>query len=139
MHNRSGMTLFEILAVLVILGLLAAVLTMGLSGAMSDSRQHICKLQINKVQESVIMYQNAKRTLPPNGNGLSVLTAPNSDSSKAWYLESNQIKDPWGNDLQFLVPGPDGKAFEIVSYGADGSPGGEGENADISSASSETP
>jgi general secretion pathway protein G len=50
------------------------------------------------------------------------------------YLESRQVPpDPWGRPYVFLAPGPDGEAFEIISYGADGEPGGEGENADISS------
>lgn len=139
MHTVRAMTLFEILAVLVILGMLAAVLTMGLTGAMSESKQHVCQLQINRVKDCVDMYRNSKRQLPPSGNGLSVLTAPTSKPSNAWFIEAAQLKDPWGHDLQYVVPGPDGYPFEIVSYGADGSPGGDGENADISSAKAAQP
>ncbi len=131
---RRAMTLFEILAVLVILGMLATVLTMGLSGAMSESKQRVCSIQIDRVKTCVEAYRNAKRSLPPSGTGLSVLAPPNANPNQSWYIESSQLKDPWGNDLQYLVPGPDGHAFEIVSYGADGTPGGTGENADVSSA-----
>lgn len=138
-HSRSAMTLFEILAVLVILGMLASVLAIGLSGAMSESQQHICGMQIARVQECVEKYRLNKRKLPPSGNGLGVLSAPDSQPSQSWFIESGQLNDPWGNPLQYLVPGPDGHAFEIVSYGADGAPGGDGENADISSAASTHP
>lgn len=134
---RSGMTLFEILAVVVILGMLATALTIGLSGAMSESKQRVCQLQIDRVKTCVEAYRNANRKLPAAGSGLSTLTAPNAKPDQSWYLEASQIQDPWGNDLQYLVPGPSGHAFEIISYGADGTPGGDGENADVSSAAAQ--
>ena len=128
------MTLFEILAVLVIVGMLATVLAIGISGALSESKQHICGMQISRVTECVEKYRLNKRKLPPSGNGLSILSAPDSKPSQSWFIEARHLNDPWGNPLQYLVPGPDGHAFEIVSYGSAAAPGGDGENADISSA-----
>jgi general secretion pathway protein G len=126
-----AMTLVEILAVVVILGLLAVTLTVGITAKMGKAKQEICKLQIAQIVGQLQVFQMEKRSLPPTGSGLAALTA---DPQASWYLEPAKLTDPWGATYMYLVPGPDGHAFEVASYGADGQPGGSGDAADASSA-----
>lgn len=129
--SRLGMTLVEILAVVVILGLLAVTLTVGITAKMGKAKQEICKTQIAQTVGQLQLYQMEKRALPPANVGLSALSG---DVKASWYLEPAKLSDPWGAPYIYLVPGPDGQAFEVLSYGADGQPGGTGDAADISSA-----
>ncbi len=130
-RHRAGMTLVEILAVVVILGLLAATLTVGITAKMGKAKQEICKTQIAQIVGQLQIFQMEKRNLPPANAGLNALTA---DPKASWYLEPAKLLDPWGAPYVYLVPGPDGLPFEVLSYGADSQPGGSGDAADVSSA-----
>jgi general secretion pathway protein G len=130
--SRRGMTLVEILAVVVILGLLAVTLTVGITGKMGKAKQEIAKTQIGQIVAQVQTFQLEHRKLPSPAEGLAALT---TDPNAAFYLEPAKLNDPWGKPYQYAVPGPDKHPFEIISYGADGQPGGSGDNADISSVS----
>jgi general secretion pathway protein G len=130
-QHRVAMTLIEVLAVVVILSLLAVTLTVGLSGKLSKAKREICKTQIAEVVSQIQAYQLLKHAVPTVSQGLQAL---GSDPGSAYYLSPEKAKDPWGNTLRYLVPGPSGTPFEVVSLGADGQPGGQGEAADISSA-----
>ncbi len=128
--RRIAMTLVEILAVVVILGLLAVVLTVSFAGKMGKAKHEIAKTQIGQVAGQIELYQLEKHRLPDAGN-LSVLTASPESS---YYIEPAKLIDPWGKQLVYIVPGPDGRAYEILSYGSDGQPGGTADAADVSSA-----
>jgi general secretion pathway protein G len=130
---RHAMTLVEILAVVVILGLLAATLTIGIAGKMGKAKHEIAKTQIAQIVAQLQTYQLEKRALPKAGDGLAALTAPATAPDAAYYLDPGKLTDPWGAPYAYLVPGPAGQPFEVVSYGADGQPGGSGEAADVSS------
>lgn len=127
----SGMTLVEILAVVVILGLLAVTLTVGITAKMGKAKQEICRTQIAQIVGQLQIWQMEQRSLPPASPGLDALTA---DATASWYLEPSKLLDPWGAPYVYLTPGPDGQPFEVMSYGADGQPGGTGDLADLSSA-----
>ncbi len=129
---RRGMTLVEVLAVVVILGLLAGTLAVGFSGAFSESRIELARTGVTIVKERVEMYNYSTGNLPSPSEGLSVLTGPNA-IGRSYELTRDQITDPWGRAYLYIAPASDGSAFEIVTYGADGQPGGTGENQDISS------
>jgi len=131
-HSRAGMTLIEVLAVVVILGMLAATLAVGLSGKFGKANHEIARTQIGQIAGAVEVFQIEHQRLPDSSEGLEVLSARPQAS---YYLEASRLKDPWGNPYQYVVPGPDGHAFEVLTYGADGQPGGEDEAADISSTS----
>jgi general secretion pathway protein G len=131
---RRAMTLVEILAVVVILGLLAVTLTVGIAGKMGKAKGEIAKTQIAQIVAQVQTFQLDRRNLPTAGQGLAALTTPAADPGAAYYLEPGKLTDPWGNPYLYVVPGPVGFPFEVLSYGADGQPGGSGEAADISSA-----
>lgn len=128
---RMAMTLIEVLAVVVILSLLAVTLTVGLSGKLGKAKREICKTQIAEVVAHIQAYQLTKHSLPPVAQGLQQLS---TDPTSAYYLNTDKLKDPWGNPLRYLAPGPNGTPFEVTSLGSDGQPGGQGEAADISSA-----
>lgn len=128
---RLAMTLVEILAVVVILGLLAVTLTVGITAKMGKAKQEICRTQIAQIVGQIQVFQMEKRGLPPASTGLGALTA---DPNASWYLEPAKLQDPWGAPYLYMVPGPDGQRFEVLSYGSDGQPGGTGDAADISSA-----
>ena len=124
------MTLIEVLAVVVILGLLAATLTVGIAGRIGKAKHEIARTQIAQLAGAVETFRLDKRTLPTTSEGLAALTlAPNA----AYYLEPGKLLDPWGKPYLYLVPGPKGHAFEIVTYGEDGQVGGEADAADLSS------
>ena len=126
----AGMTLVEILAVVVILGLLAATLTVGISAKMGKAKKELTKTQIAQWVAQVQTFQLDTNRLPTSSSGLTALTA---DPTAAWYVEPARLKDPWGNPFRYVTPGAGGRPFEIVSNGADGRPGGTGDDADLSS------
>lgn len=125
-----GMTLIEILAVVVILSLIAATLTMGIMGKVAKARTEIAKTQIALIVGQVQAYHLEKRTYPPASLGLKALS---EDPRSSYHVEPERLVDPWGRPYLYLVPGPSGAPFEILSYGADGRSGGQGEDADVAS------
>ena len=134
-ETRSGFTLVETLAVLVILGLLAGVLLVNFSGGVGRGKQELAKTGIGVVVQKVEMYRVDKGQWPPNDIGIAALSDGSSKPTDPWYLGKDQLLDPWKRPFVFVSPGPDGHPYEVLSLGADGQPGGEGEDADVSSVS----
>ncbi len=128
---RRGMTLVEVLAVVVILGLLAGTLAIGFSGAFGKGKQELAKTGVGQIVSKLELYKMEHDAWPDSAVGLDALSA--AGPSSAYYLGPDQLTDPWGNPYWLVTPGPDGHPYEVLSYGADGQPGGEGENADVSS------
>ena len=131
--GARGMTLVEVLAVVVILALLAGTLTVGFSGAFGKGKVELAKTGIGVLADRVLMYELETSKWPNPTLGLSVLTDGVASPTAPYYIGPDAMIDPWNNEFVLIVPGPDGKPFEIVSYGSDGQPGGEGDAADISS------
>jgi general secretion pathway protein G len=126
-RSRAAMTLMEVLAVVVILSLLAVTLVVALGGKMAAAKHGIAKIRLAEIRKGLETYQSLQGRYP---DGLDVLATPNL----AYSVEPANLKDPWDRKWQLLVPGPLGQPYELLSLGADGQRGGEGENADISSA-----
>jgi general secretion pathway protein G len=124
------MTLIEVLAVVVILSLLAVTLTVGITGKVGKARNEIAKTQIAQIVNQLQAFQLEKRKLPDASAGLNALTA---DPAAAYHIDRAKLNDPWGRPYQYLVPGPGNAPFEVLTYGADGQPGGTGDAADLSS------
>jgi general secretion pathway protein G len=131
---RRAMTLVEVLAVVVILGLLAATLAVGFSGAFGKGKQELAKTGIGIIAGRLEMYKMEHDAWPDPSVGLAALSDGHATPSDAYYLGPDNLLDPWGKPYYFTTPGPSGHPFEVISYGADAQPGGEGENADVSSA-----
>jgi general secretion pathway protein G len=124
------MTLIEVLAVVVILGLLAATLTYGIGSRIGKARHEIARTQIAQIVTALEMFRLEKRRLPTATEGLTVLSSP---PDAPYYLESGKMTDPWGKSYIYLMPGPSGAPFEVATYGSDGQLGGEGDKADLTS------
>lgn len=132
--SRQGMTLVEVLAVVVILGLVAATLTVSFSGTFGKAKSELAKTGIAQIVQKLELYHIETDRWPAMDVGLKALSAGLADPKAAYYLEQGQLEDPWKQGYHFVVPGPNGRPFEVLTYGADGRPGGSGEDADISSA-----
>lgn len=136
---RRGMTLVEILAVVVILGLIAGTLVIGFSGSFGKAKHELAKSGIGIIVSKLELYKIEHDRWPGNDIGLAALSDGHATGSASYYLSRDQLLDPWGNPYILITPGPNGLPYEVVSYGADGQPGTPGsapgsENADISSA-----
>lgn len=132
-RRRHGMTLVEVLAVVVILGLIAGTLAVGFSGAFGKGKRELAKAGIGQVIAKLELYKMEKSDWPSTDVGLAALTDGLAAPTAAYYLPADRLLDPWGRRYLFLTPGPNGHPYEVLTYGADGQPGGEGENADLSS------
>ena len=138
-ENRSGFTLIEILIVIIIISILAGVVSVNVLRKPGEARVSAAKLQIKQLQTAVQLYKTEQGRTPTQEQGLEALvgkpvTEPLPQQYPAeGYLESRKLpKDPWNNEYIYLVPGRAGELVEIISYGSDGEPGGEGEAADLS-------
>ena len=135
--NHRGFTLIEIMVVIIILGILAMYVAPKLMGRPEEAKQVRAKMDIAALETALKLYKLDSGIYPGTEQSLLALVQrPESGViPKKWrqggYLEKGKVpKDPWGNDYIYLSPGLKGD-FDIISYGADGVPGGENENRDI--------
>ncbi len=129
---ERGMTLIEILVVLVIIGLVATAVAVNVVGSAEKARIERAKTDVQRIaSDGVEAFKVMRGRYPTTEEGLSLLIQekflkPNSKEGK--------LLDPWNREYVYLYPGqahPD--SFDVKSYGGDGQPGGEGENADVTS------
>ena len=137
--SKSGFTLIEILVVIIIITILASIVSVNVLRKPGEARVSAAKLQIKQLQTAVQLYRTEQGRTPTQEQGLEALVSkPVTDPvpqqyPAEGYLESRKLpKDPWNNDFIYLIPGRNGEAFEIISYGSDGEPGGDGDAADLS-------
>jgi len=125
-RRASGFTLIELLIVLAILGLLAALVGPSLFGNLEKGKRTTASAQISNIASALDSYRIDVGRYPESLDGL----LENDTSRDAWsgpYMRELP-PDPWGNDYHYE---PGDRDFELLSYGADGAPGGEGDDADI--------
>lgn len=132
-----GFTLIEIMVVVVIMGVLAALLVPRLMGRADDARILAAKQDITTLMQALKLYRLDNQRLPTTEQGLQALVvrptvAPLAPNWKTGGYLDRLNKDPWGNPYQYLAPGLHGEV-DVFSYGADGKPGGIGVDADIGS------
>ncbi len=136
-QKQKGLTLIEIMVVVVILGILGAVLVPRVMDNPDQARISKAKQDIQAIRTALDMYRLDNYQYPSTDQGLRALVERPSGSPEArnWkqggYLE-RLPNDPWGNPYQYLSPGQHGEV-DVFSYGADGRPGGQGVNAEIGS------
>jgi len=133
---QRGMTLIEILVVLVLIGIVLGIVGGNFIGRGEKAKADAAKIEIGQIGQALDLYKLETGRYPSSSDGLQALvTAPGGASN--WngpYWKKAQIpKDPWGNEYRYTSPGQKG-AYDILSLGADGKEGGEGANKDISSA-----
>ena len=135
MQRQRGFTLLEIMVVIVILGILAAVVVPRIMDRPDDARIAKARQDIRVLESSLNLYKLDNFNYPSTQQGLESLVSQPSGEPQARNWKSGGYikqlpKDPWGNDYQYLNPGVKGE-FDIFSLGADNRPGGEGAAADI--------
>lgn len=130
--ERRAFTLIEVVVVIVILVTLASIATPLYLNYIKRANVSAAKTQIKMLEDALTGYRLDLGKYPDTEAGLAALVE-NPDDNEKWagpYIKPNVPKDPWGNDYVYVSPGEHGD-FDLSSYGADGQPGGEGEDADI--------
>jgi general secretion pathway protein G len=133
-RRNSGFTLTELLIVLVIVGLLAALVGPTLYQRINPAKQSVARAQIENFMTALDSYFLDNGNFPAPQQGLNALRTRPEGAAK-WngpYLKKEIPVDPWGNPFVYRAPGRNG-GYEIISHGSDGKEGGEGEHADINS------
>ncbi|MCQ4288530.1 type II secretion system major pseudopilin GspG [Pseudomonas stutzeri] len=134
-RKQRGFTLIEIMVVVVILGILAALVVPQVMNRPDQAKVTVAKGDIKAIGAALDMYKLDNYSYPSTQQGLDALVEKpgGNPQPKNWnrdgYLK-RVPKDPWGNDYQYLSPGTQGQ-FDLYSYGADGKQGGSELNADI--------
>ena len=131
--RQAGFTLIEIMVVVVILGILAAIVAPNVISRIDDAAINRAKQDIRGIESALKLYYMDNSRYPTTDQGLEALVSrPNDPTLRNWrgpYLDKLP-RDPWNNEYRYLYPGRHGE-FDVFTYGADGQPGGEGINAEI--------
>ena len=132
---QRGFTLIELMVVLVIIGVLAALIVPNVIGRADDARATAAKTAVNNLMQALKLDRLDNQRYPTAEQGLQALLARPTNGPAAPNCKPYVEKlpnDPWGRPYQYLNPGIKGE-IDVLSLGADGQPGGEGNNADIGS------
>jgi general secretion pathway protein G len=140
LRNNVGFTLIELMVVIIILGLLAAIVMPRVVGETDRARYEQSKVQMRILEDALKRYKLDNGIYPSTEQGLDSLVRKPSTGvlPRNWpeggYLDKTEIPiDPWGNQYIYISPGLHSPDYDIKSFGADGLEGGEGYNADIES------
>lgn len=132
--RQRGFTLLELLVVLVVLGLLAGMVAPKYFNQLGKSEAKVARSQIAELVKALDIYRLEVGQYPSTEEGLAALVQAPPEATR-WggpYLQRAVPKDPWGRDYQYRSPGESGD-FDLFTYGKDGQPGGDNENAEIAS------
>jgi general secretion pathway protein G len=135
LRRAAGFTLIELMVVLVIIGVLAALIVPNVLDRADDARVTAARTDVTNLMQALKLYKLDNLRYPTTEQGLQALVAKPTAAPlpPSWrpYLEKLP-RDPWGHPYQYLNPGIKGEV-DVMSLGADGQPGGEGKDADIGS------
>jgi general secretion pathway protein G len=138
---RKGFTMVELMAMLIIIGLLATLVVTKVATQIDRARVTTTKANLKLLQSAVNQFKMDTSRYPSEETGLMELIEKPSDVTnyqEGGYIESTNIpKDAWGNEFIYMLNPESGKPFVIISYGADGKEGGEGYDADLKSTDAE--
>jgi general secretion pathway protein G len=136
-YAEFGFTLIEIMVVIIILGILASYVAVRLTGQTEEARRTQAIVQIEGIETALELYKLDNGTYPSTEQGLQALVEPPTTGvlPRKWreggYLQKGKVpKDPWKNEYIYISPGLHSD-FDLMSYGDDGEPGGEGKDKDV--------
>ena len=134
--NKPGFTLIELMAVIVILGILATIVAVNVSPFLQRANLEKMRADIAQIEKALELYKFNELSYPTTDQGLIALVKPHNALKRPYlYPEEGYInlspKDPWGRGYLYIQPGQQSKKYDIYSLGADGIEGGVGDNADI--------
>jgi general secretion pathway protein G len=136
-NRQRGFTLIEIMVVVVILAVLGALVVPKILGNVDKARITRAQADVRAIQTALDLYRLDNFKYPTTEQGLAALVHQPADATITNYRAEGYLpslpKDPWNNLYTYQSPGPDGRDYDITTYGRDGKPGGEGYDADISS------
>jgi general secretion pathway protein G len=135
LRRSRGFTLIELMVVLVIIGVLAALIVPNVLNRADDARVTAARTDISNLMQALKLYRLDNQNFPSTEQGLSALVTKPSVGNVPlnWKPYVDKLpNDPWGHPYQYLNPGIKGEV-DVLSFGADGQSGGEGKNADIGS------
>jgi len=133
--SARGMTLIEILVVLVLIGIVMGIVGGNYIGQGEKAKQRAAKIEIEQIGQTLDLFKLEVGRYPTSQEGLQALiTAPAgmTNWNGPYWKKSTVPKDPWGNEYQYASPGSHGP-YDIISYGADGKEGGDGGDKDVTS------
>ena len=136
--SERGVTLIEMLVVVVIIGLFVGLVSVNMFKKADEAKRTAAHAQISNFMQALGLYKLDTGSFPPTEQGLQALRVK-PDANSNWsgpYLPQDIPMDPWGRPYLYKYPGEHGDEPDVLSLGADGQPGGEGNNADIGSWSS---
>ncbi|MFA7680264.1 MAG: type II secretion system major pseudopilin GspG [Pigmentiphaga sp.] len=132
-RRQRGITLIEIMVVVVIIGILAAVIVPNVLDRPDHARATAAKQGVNGIMQALSLYRLDNGRYPSSEQGLQALVTRPDQGASNWRSYLDRLPtDPWGNPYQYLNPGVHADV-DVFSLGADGQPGGEGVNADVGS------
>jgi general secretion pathway protein G len=136
-HDSRGFTLIEVMVVVAILAILAAIIVPRIMGRPEEAKRTKAQIDIKSIEEALNLYKLDNGVYPTTEQGLEALvkkpdTPPLALKWKDGGYLSRVPQDPWGRPYRYLSPGEHGD-FDVYSFGADGEPGGEGKDADVQS------
>lgn len=133
--KQSGFTLIEVMVVIVILGVLAALVVPNVMGRADKAKVDTTVLTLKSVAGALEQYKMDNNHFPTAQEGGLDALIHQPATVKNWvpggYIKGDYPKDSWGNDLQYIYPGSDGRVYDLYSFGADGKTGGESTDTDI--------
>lgn len=130
-NNEKGFTLIEIIVVMVMIVLLASLVGPKLFPKLGKGKQSAAKAQISLIEQALDQFRLDVGRYPTTQEGLNALVMnPGVPKWEGSYLRKGLPADPWDRPYQYTCPGSNGE-FDLFSYGRDGKPDGEGEDADV--------
>lgn len=129
--TRTGLTLIELMVVVVILGILATTVTLSVRDYLQSGKRSAAQQELAQIVGGLELFFIETNRYPSNQEGLAILLEK-SETHPDGLLRGGDLKDPWGHPYEYVYPGVHG-TFDVVCYGADGREGGTGADADIAS------
>lgn len=133
-QKQAGFTLIEVMVVIVILAIMAGLVVPKVVGQSDKARVKTTETALSATSNAIDMFKVDNGRYPSTQEGLNALITPPQGAktySEGGYIKGGFPKDGWENELQYVAPGTEGRAYDLFSLGADGQEGGEDGNADI--------